>query len=136
MKKENIENGSNEALKKFSFAGKLKLRIRRIKNGVGNTWKKFKEVDKKELFTNIFSSRYFALFMFIVILAKTIIFSLNTVFYKNGGIWPWYIRQTSFFIIIMVAPMLLFRKSRWRFAYGMILNFLISFLLFLDELYF
>lgn len=32
--------------------------------------------------------------------------------------------------------MLLFRKSRWRFGYGMILNLLVSILLFADELYY
>jgi len=36
----------------------------------------------------------------------------------------------------MVAPMLLFRSSKSRFAYGIILNLLISILLFADELYF
>lgn len=136
MKKESIETESAETLKIVGFTGKIKLGIRRIKNGVKNAWTSFKESDKKELITNIFSSRYFALFMFIVILLKTLLFSGDTVFYKNGGIWPWYIRQTSFFIIILVAPMLLFRKSRWRFAYGMILNFLVSLLLFADELYY
>lgn len=136
MKKENIETGSDETLKKVNFVGKIKLGIRRMKNGVRNAWAKWKETDKKELFTKIFSSRYFALFIFVIILLKTLVFSFDTVFYKNGGIWPWYIRQTSFFIIIMVAPMLLFRKSRWRFAYGIILNFLVSLLLFADELYY
>lgn len=114
----------------------MKLGIRRMKNGIRNAWTKFKETDKKELFTTIFSSRYFALFIFIVILLKTMVFSLDTVFYKNGGIWPWYIRQTANFIVIMVAPMLLFRRSRGRFAYGMILNLLVSILLFADELYY
>lgn len=107
-----------------------------MKNGIKNAWGKWKELDKKELITNIFSSRYFTLFIFIIILLKTMVFSLDTVFYKNGGIWPWYIRQTANFIVIMVAPMLLFRKSRWRFAYGMILNLLVSILLFSDELYY
>ena len=114
----------------------MKLGIRRMKNSVRNAWEKWKEIDKKELMTNIFSSRYFVLFIFVVILLKTMVFSLDTVFYKNGGIWPWYIRQTANFIIIMVAPMLLFRRSRWRFAYGMILNLLVSILLFADELYY
>lgn len=136
MKKENIETGSQKTLRKVRFTGKIRLRIRRIKNYFRNAWTDFKEADKKELMTNIFSSRHFTTFIFIIILLKTMLFSLNTVFYKNGGIWPWYIRQTSFFIIIMVAPMLLFRKSRWRFGYGMILNLLVSILLFADELYY
>ena len=133
MKKKKTEVKSEE---KTHVSGKIKLIKRRIKNSIKNAWTNFKEKDKKEMFTNIFSSRYFAIFVFIIILLKTMIFSLDTVFYKNGGIWPWYIRQTSFFILIMVAPMLLFRRSRWRFAYGMILNFLISILLFADELYY
>lgn len=136
MKKESIDTVSAEALTKVSFTGKVRLKLRNFKNSIKNSWKELKGKDKKELFTNIFSSRYFALFIFCVILIKTIIFSLDTVFYKNGGIWPWYIRQTANFIIIMVAPMLLFRRSRWRFAYGMILNFLVSLLLFADELYY
>ena len=126
----------NENLKNVNFFTKLKLKFRNIKNRIDNFWTDFKKADKKEMFTNIFSSRYFTLFIFVIILLKTIVFSLDTVFYKNGGIWPWYIRQTSFFIIIFVAPMLLFRKSRWRFGYGIILNLLISMLLFADELYY
>ena len=126
----------NENLKNVNFTGKIKLKTRRIKNKIRNGWIHFKESDKKELITNIFSSRYFTLFIFIVILLKTMVFSLDTVFYKNGGIWPWYIRQTSFFIIIFVAPMQLINRSRWRFGYGMILNLLISMLLFADELYY
>ena len=111
---ENVERTQNlESLKKLNIVGKLKLKIREIKNGVKTNLHKFKELDKKELFTNIFSSRYFFLFMFIVILLKTLLFSIDTVFYKHG-IWLWYIRQTAFFIIIMLAPMFLFRNSRTR----------------------
>ena len=123
-------------MKSINFAGKIKLKMRQIKNHIKNAWHNFKEKDKKELFTNIFSSRYFLIFIFIIIFIKTIIFLGNTVFYKNGGIWPWHLRQTAFFIIIFIAPMLLFRSSRFRFAYGIILNILISLLLFSDELYY
>ena len=137
MKDEIINIDSNkELLEEIIFFGKFKLIFRRIKNKIKTIWMNFKEKDKKELFTEIFSSRYFIYFIFFVILLKTMLFSLDTVFYKNGGIWLWYIRQTSFFIILMVSPMALFRKSRFRFIYGMILNFLISLLLFADELYF
>lgn len=114
----------------------MKLGIRRFKNSMEKMRTKWKETDKKELFTTIFSSRYFMLFIFGMILLKTIMFSFDTVFYKNGGIWPWYIRQTANFIIIMIAPMVLFRNSRWRFAYGMLLNLAVSILLFADELYY
>ena len=130
------KRNKDENLMNFVLISKLKLKIRAIKNKIKNVYINFKETDKKELFTNIFSSRYFTLFIFIVILLKTLVFSMDTVFYKNGGIWPWYIRQTSFFIILLVAPMLLFRKSRSRFAYGIILNLLVSSLLFADELYY
>ncbi len=136
MRKESISINDDNHLRKVSFAGRIKLGIRRIKNVFKNAWETFKETDKKELFTNIFSSRYFILFIFIIIFIKTIIFLGNTVFYKNGGIWPWHLRQTAFFIIIMVAPMLLFRSSRTRFGYGIILNLLVSALLFADELYY
>ena len=136
MKKKNIKTNQNENIKDTTLISKLKLSARNIKNRVKDFCINLKEEDKKELFTNIFSSRYFTLFIFIIILLKTLVFSMDTVFYKNGGIWPWYIRQTSFFIIILVAPMLLFRKSRSRFAYGIILNFLVSLLLFSDELYY
>ena len=137
MENKHFESSNNgEFLKRVSFAGKIKLKIRRLKKSINNLYTKFKETDKKELFTDIFSSRYFILFIFAIIFIKTIIFLGNTVFYKNGGIWPWHLRQTAFFIIIMVAPMLLFRNSRWRFSYGIILNILISCLLFADELYY
>ena len=110
--------------------------FRRVKNGIKKTWTRVKEADKKEIVTNTLSSRYFMIFIFVVILLKTLLFSADTVFYNSGGIWFWYIRQTAFFIIIMVAPMLLFRNSRWRFGYGVILNVLVSILLFADELYY
>ena len=129
MRKE-VSINENEYLKNINFIGKIKLGFRRIKNSVKNGWTKFKEKDKKELFTEIFSSRYFALFIFLIIFLKTVLFLVDTVFYKNHGIWPWHLRQTAFFIIILVAPMLLFRKSRWRFGFGILLNFLISCLLF------
>jgi len=132
---QNIEKDNEESLKNVNIKEKIKLKIRSIKNGIKNRFHELKEIDKRELLTNIFSSRYFIFFVFIIILLKTIVFSLDTVFYKEG-IWLWYIRQTSFFIIIMVAPMLLFRSSKSRFAYGIILNLLISILLFADELYY
>ncbi len=137
-KKGNNPNKINEdveALEKVNFIGKIKLRIRKIRNNIKTKFKTLKEMDKKELFTNIFSSRYYCIFVFIIILAKTLLFTWDTVFYREG-IWPWYIRQTSFFIIVLIAPMLLFRNSRFRFAYGVLLNIVVSTLLFADELYY
>lgn len=83
----------------------------------------------------IFSSRWYVLFIGIVILLKTIFFYANTVF-KNDTIWLWSIRQTCFFIVIIVFPLLLFRKSVRRFEFGIIINVLVSILLFADELYY
>lgn len=128
-------NPAQNSLKRVNIAGKIKLKLRQLKNVIKYKTQELKEMDKKDLMTGIFSSRYFVLFLFVLILLKTLLFSADTVFYKEG-IWLWYIRQTSFFIIIMVAPLLLFRNSRHRFAFGMILNLLLSILLFADELYY
>lgn len=83
----------------------------------------------------IISTRWFVLLMGIIILIKTIFFYSNTVF-KNDTIWLWSVRQTCFFITIIVFPLLLFRKSVRRFEVGTVINFLISVLLFADELYY
>ena len=97
--------------------------------------KKEKENKIKKVVEYIFSSRWYVLFIGIVILLKTIFFYANTVF-KNDTIWLWSIRQTCFFIVIIVFPLLLFRKSVRRFEFGMIIDVLISILLFADELYY
>lgn len=83
----------------------------------------------------IFSTRWYVLFVGIIILLKTIFFYSNTVF-KNDTIWLWSVRQTCFFIVIIVFPLLLFRKSVRRFEAGIVINLLISILLFADELYY
>ena len=113
MKKEDKEE---MALIKSSFFGKIKLKIRNLKRDISNTWTRFKELDKKERLTKILSTRYVILFIFIVLMLKTIVFLFDTVFYKHG-IWVWHLRQTAFFIFILIAPMFLFRHSRLRFAY-------------------
>lgn len=89
----------------------------------------------KRCIEGIFSSRWYVLFIAIIILLKTIFFYANTVF-KNDTIWLWSVRQTCFFITIIVFPLLLFRNSIRRFEFGMIINGLISILLFADELYY
>ncbi len=97
---------------------------------------KFKEKGKiRKMFEFVLSSRWYVLFVGILILLKTIFFYANTVF-KDDTIWMWSIRQTSFFIVILVFPLLLFRKSVRRFEFGIIINLLISILLFADELYY
>lgn len=128
-------NKEENSLKKVSFFGKIKNKLKLAKTNIKAKFKLLKSMKKTELITKIFSTRYFYFFMFLVILLKTMLFSVDTVFYKHG-IWLWYIRQTAFFIIIMLAPMFLFRSSRGRFIYGMLLNLFVSILLFADELYY
>lgn len=137
MKEKNIEEVSenNKALMKVGLRTRIRLKLRQYKREVKDGFINLKNADKKELVTNIFSSRYFIVWLFFIILLKTILFSADTVFYKSG-IWLWYIRQTAFFIIVMVSPLFLLRSSRLRFTLGMILNLLISILLWADEMYF
>lgn len=97
---------------------------------------KVKEKNKiRQVIEYILSSRWYVLFIGLIILLKTIFFYGNTVF-KNDTIWLWSIRQTCFFIIIIVFPLLLFKKSVRRFEFGIVINLLISILLFADELYY
>lgn len=138
MKERNIEGDierNNNCPMKIGIKGRIRLKIRQIKREVKDDVSNFIHMDKKELITNIFSSRCFIVLLFIIILLKTLLFSADTVFYKHV-IWLWYIRQTAFFIVVMVAPLFLFRGSRLRFTLGMILNLLISILLWADEMYF
>lgn len=97
--------------------------------------KREKENKIKKVVEYIFSSRWYVVFIGIVLLLKTIFFYANTVF-KNDTIWLWSVRQTCFFIVIIVFPLLLFKKSVRRFEFGMIIDVLISVLLFADELYY
>lgn len=142
MKKNREKNKAvekEEALVKSGFIhkcfSKLKNKIKTEKDELKDNIKTIKNMPKKELFTKIFSSRYFIVFLFVIILLKTILFYADTVFYKEG-IWLWSIRQTSFFIIFMVSLLLLCRRSRVRFVLGMLMNLGISILLFADELYY
>lgn len=139
-KKEKIKTFENEkSLVKSGFFkrcfNKVKNKVKEQKNNIKENFKKIKSMPKRELFTKIFSSRYFILYLFFIILLKTILFYADTVFYKEG-IWLWSIRQTSFFIIFMVSLLLLCRKSRVRFVLGMLMNLGVSILLFADELYY
>ena len=54
MEKEKNKTSQDEYLRKVSFAGKMKLILRRMKNRLKNSWIKFKETDKKELFSNFY----------------------------------------------------------------------------------
>lgn len=132
---EEIPKTEEESIKKLSIWGRIRRILKDLKYEIKDDFNTIIHMDKRVLFTEIFSSRYFILFLFFIILLKTLLFSVDTVF-NRALIWPWYIRQTSFFIVIMVSPLLLCRNSRTRFTLGMILNFLISVLLVADEMYY
>ena len=93
------------------------------------------EMRIKKVIEYFLSSRWYVFLLGIILLLKTIFFYGNTVF-KNDTIWLWSIRQTCFFIVIIVFPLLLFKNSIHRFKFGIIINFFISLLLFADELYY
>ena len=137
MNKKNVEGNIKkpESPVRAGIRIRFRLKLRQIKREIKEDVSNLIHMDKKELISNIFSSRYFIVLLFIIIFLKTVLFSADTVFYKEG-IWLWYLRQTAFFIIVMLSPLFLFRGSRIRFGLGMILNFLISLLLFADELYY
>lgn len=94
-----------------------------------------KENPVKRVIESILSTRWYVLLIGMLILLKTVFFYGNTVF-KNDTIWAWSIRQTCFFIVILVFPLLLFKKSVKRFEAGMVIDFFVSLLLFADELYY
>ena len=96
---------------------------------------KKKENPIKQIIEYILSTRWYVLLIGIIIFLKTIFFYANTVF-NNDTIWIWSLRQTCFFIVIIVFPLMLFKKSVRRFEFGMMINFLLSLLLFADELYY
>ena len=103
----------------------------KFKEFMSNLKEKIKNVEVEELL----SSRWYILILGIILIIKTILFYADTVFFKEG-IWLWTIRQTSFFIVILLSPLLLFRSSKTRFIVGQIINLVISLVLFADELYF
>lgn len=98
-------------------------------------WQNFKEKYKNFEIEDLFSSRWYILIIGILLSLKTIVFYANTVFYSEK-IWLWTIRQTIFFVIILLSPLLLFRKAKTRFILGIIINLVVSIVLFADELYF
>lgn len=98
--------------------------------------KEIKERNKiRQIIETILSTRWYVLLVGIVLLLKTVFFYGNTVF-QDDTIWLWSVRQTALFIVIIVFPLLLFKNSVRRFEVGMIINFLVSLLLFADELYY
>ena len=107
------------------MSGKEEYRLQVIKKE--NALKKFIEY--------VLSSSWYALLLGTIILLKTVFFYSNTVF-KNDTIWLWSVRQTCFFIVILVFPVLLLKKSVSRFEFGTIINLFVSILLFADELYY
>lgn len=96
-------------------------------------WKK-QNIFKKAI-EYLLSTRWYTFVLGIIMLVKTIFFYRNTVF-KNDTIWLWSVRQTCFFIVILVFPTLLLKKSVRRFEVGTIINLIVSVVLFADELYY
>lgn len=106
-----------------------------MKQKIKDKWLAFIDKLKEFELEDLLSSRWFIFVLGILILLKTIIFYSNTVF-QSEKIWLWSIRQTIFFIIILLSPLLLLRKAKTRFLVGFIINFIVSIILFADELYF
>lgn len=89
----------------------------------------------KNLKQDFFSSRFCILLFGIFLLLKTILFYKNTVFY-NDSLWLYTVRQSIFFIAIVLSLVLLFRKPKNRFKFLIIIDLLVSVILFADELYY
>ncbi len=94
-------------------------------------------IDKTKNFEieDLLSSRWFILVLGIFLILKTILFYADTVFFSDK-IWLWTVRQTIFFIIIILSPLLLLRSAKSRFIVGQLINLVVSLVLFADELYF
>lgn len=106
------------------------------KFNIRNIWCKIKnKIDFKNLKHNFFSRRICILLFGFLILLKTILFYQNTVFY-NEEMWLYTVRQSIFFIVIIFSTVLLFKKPKTRFIILIIIDLLISTILFADELYY
>lgn len=102
-----------------------------IKEKIKNEINKLKEFDLEDLL----GSRWFILVVGTFIILKTVMFYSDTVFYTEK-VWLWTIRQTIFFVIILLSPLLLLKKAKNRFWIAFLVNLVVSILLFADELYF
>ena len=98
-----------------------------MKNKVINALKNMKK--------NFFSTRYLIVILGIIIVLKTILFYKNTVFFADQ-MWFYTVRQSLFFIVILLFPALFIRKPKWRFVYLFLVDIIISVLLFADEMYY
>lgn len=98
-------------------------------------WQKFKEKLQDFEIEDLLSSRWCIFIFGVILILKTIFFYSNTVF-NSETIWLWTIRQTIFFLVIILSPLLLFRTAKMRFILCFIINFIVSIVLFADELYF
>jgi len=87
------------------------------------------------LINTIFNTRLYIILIGIILILKATLFHKNTVFI-NEKVWTYTIRQTILFVIIIVFPMLLCRKSKTRFILGLIINTVISIIFFADNLYY
>lgn len=81
------------------------------------------------------NTRFLVLLIGIILVCKATFFHQSTVF-VNEKVWAYTIRQTVLFVIILVFPMLLCTKPKTRFILGMIINTIISIILFADNLYY
>lgn len=106
-----------------------------MKEKIKKRWQLFKSKISDFELEDLFSSRWYILILGILLMLKTILFYTDTVFFSQE-IWLWTIRQTIFFVIILLSPLLLFKKAKTRFILGMIINLLVSVVLFADELYY
>ena len=96
--------------------------------------KKIKNILNK-IINIFFNTRIFVILIGIILVLKATFFHQNTVFI-NEKVWTYTIRQTILFVVILIFPMLLCVKSKTRFILGLIINVIISIILFADNLYY
>ena len=111
--------------------------LKKVKKfNIKNIFCKIKNViDIKNIRHNFFSTRYIMLLFGVILVLKTILFYKNTVFHGED-MWNYTVRQSLFFLIIALFPMLLFRKAKNRFMYALVIDIFISILLLADEMYY
>lgn len=93
----------------------------------------FRELRTK--LSKFINSRYVTILFGLIILAKSIFFYKNTV-YMDEKIWDYTIYSSIIFVIYFMLILLAIINSKVRFNTGLILVFLVSVLLFSDELYY
>lgn len=81
------------------------------------------------------NSRYVTILFAVIILAKSIFFYKNTVFVEEK-IWDYTIYSSIMFLMYFILALLFIKNSKTRFNCGIVVVFLVSVLLFSDELYY